>query len=137
MSVKPKTQGLPPAISANDRSNLIVLIDEYIRDFDIKKAGQRCGLSGQYREKLFNSPWFTLVLREALEFGNPEKIMSKGEILLKLKEIAYTSPRDCDKINALKEISKLLMYGENDGEGDSKKIKNITPVVNLTLTTEK
>lgn len=114
---------------ATDEYEAMGLATEYLKDFNLKAACHRFNLDFERGKYLFETGPFYDSVREVLDTIKPEDVMTEGEVLFRLKEIALTAIKDSDRISALKEIARLLRYGDPD-EGKERDLK---PVLELTL----
>lgn len=112
------------------------LAREFIKDYNLGAACLRLDMPEEVGSRMYNSPAFAKAYRQCVEIIKPEDIISSREVLQEYKRIAFdpTAPHSA-RITALDKLNRFVTgMKPKDGLDDQGNMKNATPVVNITLT---
>lgn len=117
---------------ARKRLRLTRLAREYVVDFSLVKACARAGLEWNQVKSAEREPFFIALVQELIETIDPDIIMSRQELLMEMKRIAFRAPKDADRLKALNDLARLLGMELPD---PSKAEAASVPSINLVVTT--
>ena len=108
------------------------LAKEYVVDFSLPKAANRCSMTLEWARKLFKEPLFDQAVVEWINSMEEDLVISKNEILMGLKQEAYDrlegTPQT--RIAAFKELARLM--GFDPAQEHNLHVAG-DPIINLTL----
>lgn len=119
----------------NHHVEVVRLSAEYVRDFNLELAAARANVSLDDAKAMYKSHHFAVALQEQMEWADPEDIMPRGELLMRLK-LEAVSPynQGATRVRALQELAKLLGYDQNPGrEGP---VMPAPPSITINLTSK-
>jgi hypothetical protein len=111
------------------------LAKQYIIDFSLPKACARADLEWQDVKHAEREPFFIALVQELVEMIEPDVIMSRNEVLMRLKHEAFHGDKAAARIAALNSLAKLM--GMELPDPNSKDTSNLPPTINITLTQAK
>jgi hypothetical protein len=115
---------------ARKRLRLTRLAKEYVVDFSLVRACARAGLEWRDVRYAEREPFFIAIVQELVETIDPDLVMSRQEVLMAVKRIAFTATKDTDRLKALNDLARLLGMELPDPN----KAQQAVPSINLTIT---
>ena len=108
------------------------LAKQYIIDFSLPKACARADLDWADVKHAERDPFFIALVQELIETIEPDIVMSRQELLMRLKHEAFHGEKSSSRINALNSLAKLL--GMELPDPSKKDASSLPPTINITLT---
>lgn len=129
--------GMEPLVVENVRESrkrvrLTRLAKEYVVDFSLTKACARAGLEWKDVKTAEREPFFIAMVQELIETIDPDIVISRQELLMEMKRIAFRAPKEADRLKALNDLARLLGMELPD---PSKAEAASVPSINLVVTT--